>query len=254
MAKKFYVVWKGRKLGIHKTWDECKKAIDGYKGAIYKSFKTWDEALEAYRDKSCLEGASKSSATSTTKTKGIKTYTSKDILELSETVKLFTDGGCEPNPGEAGSGIALYRNGEIESLWYGIYNPMGTNNTAELNALHEALLIAEKELAKGETVAVFSDSQYSIQCITQWAVGWEAKGWKKKGGEIKNLEIIQKIYSLYQNLKSNIQLLHVNGHVGVEGNELADRMTTYAIDKKCEAFVQYEEEINIDKVLSMRAG
>jgi len=44
--------------------------------------------------------------------------------------KMFTDGGCEPNPGEAGSGVAVYRDGEISELWFGLYEPKGTNNTA----------------------------------------------------------------------------------------------------------------------------
>ena len=56
---------------------------------------------------------------------------------------------------------------------------MGTNNTAELNALHQGLLLAGDEIAKGKTAAVFSDSQYSIQCVVQWAIGWEKAGWKK---------------------------------------------------------------------------
>lgn len=44
MAKKFYAVKKGHKKGIFESWDECKKNINGYSGAIYKSFKTLNEA------------------------------------------------------------------------------------------------------------------------------------------------------------------------------------------------------------------
>ena len=46
MAKKakFYAVKKGRKKGIYRTWDECKNQTNGYKGAIFKSFKTMTEA------------------------------------------------------------------------------------------------------------------------------------------------------------------------------------------------------------------
>ncbi len=259
MAKKFYVVWKGRKLGVHKSWDECKKAIDGFKGAQYKSFKTWDEALDQYQNHK-PGSPSSSSASTVTKSKstssngGIKTYTSDEILEMKETIKIFTDGGCEPNPGEAGSGVAIYHNNEIAELWYGLYNPNGTNNTAELNALHQGLLIAKERVAKGETAVLFSDSKYSIQCVTQWAIGWEAKGWKKKGGEIMNLEIIKKIYALHCETKNEIKILHVNGHVGVEGNELADRMTMVAIDEKCDQFVQYKKEFTIESILAMRKG
>ncbi len=51
MAKqKFYVVWRGRKPGIYKTWDECRAQILGFKDAVYKSFPTKIEAEEAYRE------------------------------------------------------------------------------------------------------------------------------------------------------------------------------------------------------------
>ena len=50
MAKKekFYVVWKGKRPGVYTTWDDCKAAISGYKGAQYKSFPTFDQAKKAY--------------------------------------------------------------------------------------------------------------------------------------------------------------------------------------------------------------
>jgi len=45
MAKaKIYAVKKGKAVGIFKTWDECKSAINGYSGAEYKSFYTEEEA------------------------------------------------------------------------------------------------------------------------------------------------------------------------------------------------------------------
>jgi ribonuclease HI len=135
-----------------------------------------------------------------------------------------------------------------------LYNPTGTNNTAELNALHQGLLIAQGEIAAGKTAAVFSDSQYSIQCVTQWAVGWEKAGWKKKGGEIKNLDLIKDIYALHQTLKDKVQVLHVNGHVGLQGNELADRMSIMAIETRETDFALYREPLDIAAILATRAG
>ncbi len=95
---------------------------------------------------------------------------------------------------------------------------------------------------------------YSINCIKTWAISWEKKGWTKKGGEIKNLKIIKKSYYLYNKIKKNMTLTHIKAHAGFEGNELADRMTMYAIVQKNEKFVKYSENIDIDKILSMRAG
>ena len=44
VADKFYAVKKGLKTGIFRTWAECKESVDGYSGAVYKSFKTQQEA------------------------------------------------------------------------------------------------------------------------------------------------------------------------------------------------------------------
>lgn len=44
MAKKFYAVKKGYNIGIYETWNECKKQINGYSGAVYKSFTNLQEA------------------------------------------------------------------------------------------------------------------------------------------------------------------------------------------------------------------
>ncbi len=253
------MVWKGRETGIFTDWNTCKKQVEKFAGAKYKSFKTLEDAEAAFNGKSVTKikkakGSETSSGKSATSAQTVKTYTADEIAEIPIDTKIFTDGGCEPNPGEAGSGVAVYRNNIIDELWYGLYNPKGTNNTAELNALNQALLMAKSEVNKGSTVAIFCDSKYSIQCITQWAFNWEKKGWKRPGGEIKNLDLIKEMFALYQLLKDKVQILHVNGHVGVEGNELADRMSILAIEEQEPEFMLYREKLNIQAVLSMRTG
>jgi ribonuclease HI len=256
MAKKFYVVWQGRETGIFTDWNTCKKQVDAFAGAKYKSFKTQAEAEAAFKGNSAPSGGKPSGSAVKKKSsnKAVKTYTADEIAAMALDTKIFTDGGCEPNPGKAGSGVAVYRNNVIAELWYGLYNPNGTNNTAELNALHQALIMAQSEVDEGKSVAIFCDSQYSIQCVTQWAVNWEKKGWKKQGGEIKNLELIKQMFALHQKLKNKIHVLHVNGHVGVEGNELADRMSIIAIEAKDTDFTLYDGELDITGLLAMRAG
>ena len=255
MAKKFYVVWQGRQTGIFTDWDTCKKQVDAFAGARYKSFKTRSEAEAAFSGNGAAVSKSASSPAKKKSSKQtVKTYTAAETDAMPLNTKIFTDGGCEPNPGKAGSGIAVYRNNEVDELWYGLYNPNGTNNTAELHALHQALIMAEAEVENGKSVGIFCDSKYSIQCVTQWAVNWEKKGWKKPSGEIKNLELIKQMFALHQQLKNKIQVLHVNGHVGVEGNELADRMSIVAIETREPGFALYDGELDIQGLLKMRAG
>ena len=46
MAKKFYAVLKGHKVGIFTTWAACQLSTKGYSGAAFKSFTTQEEADE----------------------------------------------------------------------------------------------------------------------------------------------------------------------------------------------------------------
>jgi len=257
-SMKFYVVWQGRQTGIFTDWDTCNKHVKGFAGAKYKSFKTRVEADAAFVGGSTAPAMASAngekSATKKTTSQSPKTYTASEVSAMSVDTKIFTDGGCVPNPGKAGSGIALYRDESVDELWYGLFNPAGTNNTAELNALFQALIMARDDIAKGVSVAIFCDSKYSIQCVTQWALGWKKKGWKKKNGEIQNLELIKEMFELHQSIKDEVRVLHVNGHVGVEGNELADRMSIIAIERQERGFTRYIEETDVETLLAMRAG
>lgn len=47
-AKKFYAVKKGKKTGVFETWEECRALVDGFPGAVYKSFGTRQEAIAFY--------------------------------------------------------------------------------------------------------------------------------------------------------------------------------------------------------------
>jgi len=258
MAKKFYVVWQGRETGIFTDWASCKKQVEQFSGAKYKSFPTQVEAEAAFAGKRGPSSTKKSTQTSISKNKSssnsVKTYTATEISAMPIETKIFTDGACVPNPGKAGTGVAIYRNNVVDELWYGLYNSHGTNNTAELHGLNQALRIAKDEIKKGKSVAIFCDSKYSIQCITQWAAGWQKKGWVKNGGEIKNLELIKETFKCYQLVKDAVQVLHVNGHVGVEGNELADRMSMVAIDTQEFGFALYRGGLDIPALLALRAG
>jgi ribonuclease HI len=151
-------------------------------------------------------------------------------------VRIYCDGACKGNPGEAGSGLAIYNGNNLNpTLLYGKYLRYGTNNIAELQALYKALLIASKY----NHAIIYSDSKYSIDCITKWAYSWKRNGWRKRGGEIKNLNIIQNAHRLYENVKNRIKIEYIKGHTGIEGNELADRMAQLAIQEKNQEYKKY---------------
>lgn len=45
-GKFYYAVAKGRKVGIYNSWESCKEQIDAFSGAVFKKFKTIEEAGE----------------------------------------------------------------------------------------------------------------------------------------------------------------------------------------------------------------
>lgn len=172
------------------------------------------------------------------------------IIRSSGGLNIYCDGACSGNPGEAGSGLAVYSSDSKPVLYHGAYVKNGTNNIAELNALYKALQICEENTEHKNTV--LSDSKYSIDCICTWAYGWKAKGWTKKSGEIKNLELIKEAHFLYEKIKNNITIKHVKGHAGIEGNELADRMAVHTIKAKNKSYESYSYE-SIDSVLNLKS-
>ncbi|CAH9058473.1 Ribonuclease H [Pseudoalteromonas sp. CIP111854] len=253
MAKKYYVIWTGRETGIFTTWDKCKSLVDGFAGAKYKSYSSLEEAQSAFSGKLSLTPLKAKQRAKTNKS-NITSLCQKEIDAMPFDIKIYTDGACDPNPGKAGTGLAVYKQNELSELWYGLYQAIGTNNTAELRGLAQALLLAKEYLASNFSVVIFCDSRYSIDCVTKWAAGWEKKGWTKAGGEIKNLDIIKSAYMLYQEVAEKIHIYHVNGHVGIEGNELADRMSIVAIETQNKALSLFSETDDISKILALRSG
>jgi ribonuclease HI len=245
--KKFYAVWAGYKPGIYTTWTEAEKQVKGYPKAGYQSFSTRPLAEQAF---------AKGTASPSTPAFQDKSSAPPSITHVTATadVDIFCDGACNPNPGKSGTGIAIYKKQQLDQLWYGLHNRSGTNNTAELLGLYHSLIFAKAATENGQSVSVHCDSKYSIDCVTTWACGWKAKGWKKKGGEIKNLDIIKPAHALYLDIADKIQVLHVKGHAGIEGNELADRMSVIAIERQEAELRQYTDSLSIATILSMARG
>lgn len=128
----------------------------------------------------------------------------------------YTDGSCSPNPGPGG--FAVIRDMQPAVLGH-------EKDSTNIRMEGQALIAAMKD-ADGAECQIFTDSEFWINVITKWAPGWAANGWRKKGGEIKNLEIVQEAYEIYNTSKAT--LTWVRGHEGDEGNELADEWANKA--------------------------
>ncbi len=246
MAKKYYVIWEGRQTGIFEDWPTAQAAVAGHKGAKFKGFESRLLAEEAFRqppEKSIVQS----------KTRKPAKKRPAFVLDESFDIHIFCDGGCDPNPGPAASGVIVYESGNIRSKYHGLYHK-GTNNTAELNALHQAMLLARDHLDDGARVQILSDSSYSVKAITQWAAGWQRKNWTRGKNEVlANATLIKEMYRCYVDLPTSLSIIHVKGHSGVEGNELADRMCFVAMRDKVETFKEYSGNESVEALLALNA-
>lgn len=133
---------------------------------------------------------------------------------------VFTDGSCEPNPGAGGWGWVWVEGGEIRAEGSGA-DAATTNNRMELMALIEAYAA----LPADATVTIYSDSQLCVNTINEWAAGWERRGWKRKGGEIKNLDLVKRLYALAGE-HPHVTLSWIKAHDGSKWNEYADALAS----------------------------
>ncbi|XP_019240594.1 PREDICTED: ribonuclease H-like [Nicotiana attenuata] len=49
-TSKVYVVFRGKKPGLYNSWCECAHMVIGFKGSIFKSYKSYDEAVAAFNE------------------------------------------------------------------------------------------------------------------------------------------------------------------------------------------------------------
>ena len=138
-----------------------------------------------------------------------------------ERVQIYTDGGCDPNPGSGGWAAILIYKGKTKELSGGERNT--TNNQMELKAAINAL----KALKKHCSVTLHTDSQYVQRGITEWLPGWKRRGWLRSTGKIKNLELWQELDALAQ--QHDIEWRWVRGHAGNLYNERCDELAGEAI-------------------------
>ena len=129
------------------------------------------------------------------------------------TITAAADGSSLGNPGPAG--WAWYVD---EDTWDAGGWPTGTNNLGELTAI---LRLLQATADTGEELHILADSQYAINVVSKWRLGWKKRGWTKADKKpIKNLELIQEIDRAMEGRRVTFEW--VKGHAGHRMNERAD--------------------------------
>jgi ribonuclease HI len=168
--QKYYVVWKGRNVGIFTSWPDCEKQVKGFVGAQYKAFGSMAEArlaqeagYERYRGRSASHGKW------------------KRVGGGPRLPSISVDAACSGSPGrleyrgvDTESGRQLFRSGPFAQ---------GTNNVGEFLAIVQALRWLREH---GKQQPVYSDSLN--------AIGWVRTG--KCGTKLKRTSANRSLFDL----------------------------------------------------------
>jgi ribonuclease HI len=138
-------------------------------------------------------------------------------------VMIYTDGGCDPNPGVGGYGVILISGRARKELSGGFHQT--TNNRMEIFAA-----IAGLEALKFPCrVTLYSDSQYLVNAMTKgWAKRWKANGWRRnKKDKALNVDLWKRLLAVCE--QHEVRFAWVKGHAGHQLNERCDELAMTAL-------------------------
>lgn len=196
-AKKYYAVKNGRNIGVFDNWEDCKKSVHGFNGAIYKAFTSEEEALTWFYDKGAVEN---------------KKSKHNDIENCKTKYAIYVDGSFNPATKHYGSGLVVVdveNDKVIKEVAFGDKDEAGMRNVVgECMASITALRLANKNNIK--EISMFFD----YQGIESWANGeWKTKNHFTKWYAKKYKELTKDL---------TVHFFKVKGHIGDKYNEMAD--------------------------------
>lgn len=203
MPKYFYAVRKGRNIGIYDTWSECEENVKGYKGAEYKKFLSYEEALNFIKNSNKEE----------------KIEIDVENLKENEAIA-YVDGSFSLDDFSYSYGIVFITTDGKEFI-------SGKDNDEELSSMRNvsgeikgAMEAMKLAIEKGKRTLYL---YYDYAGIENWAMGT----WKvNKDGTKKYKDFFDSIKD-----KLDVKFIKVKSHSGVEYNEKADRLAKEALEK-----------------------
>lgn len=202
---KYYAVYRGKSGApkIFTSWDECRKEVIGFKGAIYKSFTSEKEAINFIALNS--EGKTEEK--------------SNESEECEKGLFIYVDGSFAVDKGNYSYGLVAVNDGEI------IYEDKGQGSDKEAIPLRNvsgevlgAKMAVDFAIEKGFDEVTIA---YDYQGVESWALGT----WKR------NNKITAEYNEFMQNKMKQIKVKFkkIKGHSGHKYNDLADKLAKEAL-------------------------
>ena len=212
--KKFYAVKQGRKTGMFLTWDDCKKQVMGYPGAIYKSFGTREEA-EAYLGVTGAQTGQKDKEAGITRSVSSGNNKSENTENA---VEIYVDGSYHAATKEFSYGMVVLVDGKEEKFSQKMTDPelaQMRNVAGEIKGSEAAMQYALDH--KIPSIIIYHD----YQGIASWCNGdWKAN----KPGTIAYRDFYREA-----SRKIKIQFRKVKGHSNDKYNDMVDQLAKEAL-------------------------
>jgi len=214
---KYYAVFKGKSGGnkIYTSWEECKKEVIGFKGAVYKSFLSKNEAEEYLL-------IHNGGASSPQKKNDENAFFSENKdASCDKGLCIYVDGSYSVAKEKYSYGLVAVIKDEV------IFKDKGVGESIEAAALRNvsgevtgAMRAVDFALNNDyEEVAIYFD----YQGIESWALGT----WKRNNAVTKNYhEYMKNIMK-----KVKVRFVKVKGHSGDKYNDMADALAKAALEE-----------------------
>lgn len=138
-------------------------------------------------------------------------------------VEIYTDGGCDPNPGPGGYGVVLIHPKKRAEASGGFR--LTTNNRMEISAAIKGLELLKQPCR----VTLYSDSRYVVDAMSKgWVRSWKRKNWWRSQTEpVPNRDLWERLARLCET--HQVEFRWVRGHNGIHENERCDRLSSAAL-------------------------
>ncbi|KAI8049052.1 ribonuclease H-like domain-containing protein, partial [Syncephalis plumigaleata] len=136
---------------------------------------------------------------------------------------IYTDGsGLSNGQQNAIAGVGVYFGAnDSRNISEPLAGAVQTNQRAEITAVIRALETAGVH----QPVEIRTDSAYVVNAVNSWIRNWKQRNWRKSDGKpVMNDDLFRRLDELLMAHTSPVKMTHVRAHIGIEGNEAADRL------------------------------